>query len=244
MRKIILALAAFTCLTPGVTWADEDPWDWDAYDNTTYGQGAPGISGEQSSNTSTATEEEMMNGYMKNEKVSLTPQVGVLAFTDPLNASSSRAAYGFGADVNLLPMIDKSLSNFYGGISSGLLFSHLGDASSGFFGSMGGITTGTGGANMYVIPANLKVGYNIMDNFRVGAHGGGNVLYRSVGNAISLDAAGTSSPGSAWSMYPNVGADLEYAFNKNVGITLRPDWTFGTGNSFFLGTVGLGIALG
>jgi hypothetical protein len=206
--------------------------------------GSPGTVGTtDTGGMTTATAEDVTGGYLKNQTIGISPQLGVMVFNDAAGETSARAAYGLGIDANLAKMMNQEMANIYLGVSTGFIFSHLGDTGSNLFGS--GTTTaaaGNTGANAFIIPADIKVGYNISDSFRVSAHGGGNVVYRSFGNAMSLGDSSTV-PTSVWRLFPNVGADLEMAVGNSMAILLRPDLTFSPGSEIFTGTAAVSFAL-
>ncbi|MCM2278442.1 MAG: hypothetical protein NDJ89_10240 [Oligoflexia bacterium] len=191
----------------------------------------------------TAEAEEVTRGYLRNEAFGIKPQVGVLAFKDSTGDSTGRMAEGFSLEWNATRAFGMD-QKVYLGPSTGLIFSHLGSATSNFVGTDPDRAVGNAGANLIIIPANLKVGYNISDRYRISAHGGGNMTYRSVANSMRLGATTSSGDADVWRMYPNVGGDVEIAFSRNALLLLRPDLTITPGDDFFTGTVGLGITLG
>jgi len=181
---------------------------------------------------------------LRREVVGISPQVGVVSFNDVTGNYTSRATAGMNIAFNATPLLsDSEWSPFYMGIATGAYYSHLGATTSNFFGTDPSASIGSRGANLLVVPANLKAGINIMDNVRLSAHGGGNVTYRSSANAINFGPATSSDTGSVWRMYPNAGADLEIGLSRNVALSARPDFTFTTGNTLFMGTVGLTASL-
>jgi hypothetical protein len=190
---------------------------------------------------SETTTDEVQGGYLQNEGFGLKPHAGVVVFNDPIEEDTTRGIVGIQLSWNLARAFEYS-TPLYFGIETGGFFSHLGAPGSNFFGSDDN-GLGGGGANMVLIPANLKVGIAPVESVRLSAHGGGNVLYRSVANAINT---GTSSVGGedVWRIYPNVGGELEFALGRNAALTLRPDWTITPGDDFFVGTLGLGLAIG
>jgi hypothetical protein len=199
---------------------------------------------ERESPVSTARAPEAQRSMLlREELVSVKPQVGAIAFTDAQNESTSRLAAGATADMNLVPFIDSTLREWYVGPVVGLFYSHLGDTDANFFGANTTAPSGLGGANLAIIPTNLKVGYAFTEFYRISAHGGGNIVYRSVANSLNL-GAGSNSSDSLWKYYPNVGGDLDIAIARSVALTLRPDVTFTPGNTVFTGTLGLGIFFG
>ncbi len=204
--------------------------------STVWGADDPGMS-DDTNLSSTAGASEVTRGYLANETVGIKPQLGLMVFTDQNGNSTSRAMGGFTVDGNIATMIDKNWNNIFIGPSSGFLFSHLGQTGSNFVGTSADITgMGDPGSNIFLIPANLKLGYNITDNLRVAGHGGGNVTYRSVANSLNLGAS-SSLPGSVWRIFPNVGGDLELGLGKHAALMLRPDWTLTPGDSIFTGTI-------
>ena len=186
-----------------------------------------------------APEAEVTRGLLKQEKVAIRPQAGVLAYTDQTGNTSSRLAAGLTIDWNLMSSFEPGgMSNWYIGPSTGLIYSHLGNADANFFGSNSSVSSGTEGANFFYVPVNLKVGYNVADNFRIAAHGGGNMTYRSKPQAISI---GTNT-GTTTQAFPNVGADLEWGMG-GIALGLRPDWTLGTQNSIFTGSLTVAVPI-
>jgi len=219
--------------------------------NTTTGSQSSGIV-EQSPGTldepgmtTRAESHEVTRGYLSNEVVGIKPQAGVLAYTQSTGDMSARPTIGFTAEANLASRMAGNASNVYVGPVTGFLYSHLGEPSSNFWGTTGSadVKTGAAGANMFLIPANLKVGYNVTDKVRLSAHGGGNVFYRSIASEMPSGSS-TAASGSQWKFYPNAGGDLEVAVSPRVAILARPDWTFTPGPNFFTGTLGVGINIG
>ncbi len=182
---------------------------------------------------------------MKESKVSIQPQMGVLSYKDDRGNATARASYGFTADSNFLKVFDEATpTRFYIGPSTGLIFSHIGSSSADLFGS--GVDSGrTNGANVILVPVNLKLGYNIRDNFRLSARAGGNVTYRSIGNSVAWgDSSQELGAGDGWTMFPNVGLDLELGVGKKTTVLIRPDYMITPGTDVFSGTIGIGINMG
>lgn len=186
--------------------------------------------------------EHFKSGLIRDEVAGATPQFGLIAFEDPLGNTTSRLAAGFTADLNAVPLVDNTWKEYFAGFTTGLIYSHLGSASSNFFGADADFGFTPAGANLVVIPTDLKVGYHTDNNARYSLHAGGNVVYRSVGSSIDLGSSSTTSD-SVWRIFPNVGAAFEYGFGGNVVLAIRPDFTFTPGNTLFTGTMGLGILL-
>lgn len=251
MHRIMTTLVLSAALIGTAAWANEDsntdtnqqPGSvaTDSYSQPSDEQ--PGTA-DETAGTTTTTAEEATRGYLSDEVVGVRPQVGFLLFKDNLGTDSTqaRAAYGLTLGMNAMPLISKDLKQFYAGPETGLIYSHLGSASSNFFGANAPASVAAG-SNFFYIPANLKVGYNIADRWRVAVHGGGNITYRSISDSMFL---GDSTVGttSNWRIYPNVGADFEASFGKNLALTLRPDLTVTPGNEIFTGTVALAIPIG
>lgn len=197
---------------------------------------------DDSSLSTTAESNQVTGGALRDEVVSIRPQVGDMTYTPFVGSSTeSRAEYGVSLDANVMTMIDKSLRDFYIGPSTGVYFSQLGDVNANFFGSNPTNVTFDSG-NMLIIPLDLKAGYSITDNFRLGAHGGGNIIYNSFPGSVSLTDSGYNA--NQWKMFPNAGFDLEFGIARNVSLSLRPDWTLAPVNSMFSGTLGIGVSLG
>jgi hypothetical protein len=201
---------------------------------------APAAFAQDSDQTApvSVTEENPHHGTLMDEAVAIKPQVGVFDFNDSTGNQTLRGAVGLALELNFSRIVSGVSNNLYFGISTGGLYSHLGDVGSNFIGTSPGQTAGVGGANVILFPVDAKLGYNFSDNFRLSAHGGGNVLYNSIPGSMDI------SSNKTWNLYPNVGADLDILLTRNVELTFRPDETFTGGLDFFTGTIALGFALG
>lgn len=190
-----------------------------------------------------ATESEITKGLLQDEKYSIKPLVGAIAYRDVQGSNTGRAAAGLTMDMNAITLIEKGATQWYVGPAIGAIFSHMGEPTSNFFGADATQNANQGNANILIMPANLKAGYAFTDYYRIGVHGGGNVIYRSVANSMNL-GEGSESSGTLWKVYPSVGGDLDIALGKSVAITLRPDWTLTPADDLFTGSLGVGIFLG
>lgn len=183
-------------------------------------------------------EREISRGPLKDESFGIKPLVGVVAFDEAATGDdTSRGAVGLLFDWNFLSGTHAFFGPQFGGI-----YSHLGSPGSNFFGSDGGAAQT--GANLLQLPANLKLGANIGDRFRVALHGGANFVYRSINASMNLGRDADNTLSDNWSVFPNLGGDVEFGLGKSVSLMLRPDWTFTPGDDFFTGSVSLGIPLG
>ncbi|MBC7693594.1 MAG: hypothetical protein H7222_17650 [Methylotenera sp.] len=182
------------------------------------------------------------DSMLKREVVGIKPQVGALSTSD--RSQDSRLAYGFTADLNLASSIWKAgskMRNVFFGPSTGVLYSNRGAAGSNFFASS---DISGDSAKLMLIPANLKLGYNITPSFRVSAHGGGNFVYRNNPGAVQLGNLTSTSNGADWTLRPNVGADFEFGLGQNFGLIIRPDVTLNPGNDLYSATIGFNALIG
>jgi hypothetical protein len=188
------------------------------------------------------------------EKIGIKPQVGVVNYRDASNAKSNRALYGATVDFNMAGFANNMLgmqhnSGLYLGPQTGFLFSHIGAVGGTFFGDSGAqggtpnVANSDPGANMFMIPANLKAGWTLY-GFRASAHGGGNVIYRSSAASVLVGKNTPITTGSKWGMLPDAGAELEYGVLNGGAVIARSDWTFGGSNTMFTGTLGLSLPIG
>lgn len=199
---------------------------------------------DQNMGTSTTSTENMGRSGLANETLSVKPEVGVATFTNTAGSDNSRGAAGLDIEYNLSGMAaGMSGTPLYLGVQTGIIYSHIGTASGNFFGGNGDSNATSPGANMLLIPADLKLGWNVTDSFRLSAHGGANVIYRSIQTAMQLGTP-NGNTGSAWSFYPNVGADLDFALLPRLTLLIRPDVTLTPGPDLYSGMVGLGFSLG
>ena len=185
----------------------------------------------------------LSSGLLKDEIVSLKPEFGVATYTAPNNQGQGRATYGILSDLNFSKTLPPEWGPIYLGITSGLMFTHLGSATSNFWGSDPSQVVTDPGANMLLFPADIEAGWAMNNNARLAIHGGANVLYRSVANSIDMGDS-SSVPGSVWRLFPNLGVDFDYSIGRNVAISIRPDLTLTPGNNVFIAAVGVGIGWG
>ncbi len=256
MRRTILTMMMSASLVATAGWADDNASNLSANhdpslnENMNSNEEAGSVADDTviytdnqkagSAETSTADMGEYRSA-LKNEALGIKPQVGAMVFNNPVSGNKdARAAYGATIDLNLTRLATSNPTPVYLGLSTGGLYSHFGGSNSNFFGTGEGAR---GGQNLLLIPANAKIGYNLTDGFRLGAHGGGNVIYRSQQNALSLGSNSVGS-GSDWSIFPNAGLDLEFGLGRNAALILRPDMTFTTGENLFTGTLGFSLPIG
>jgi len=219
MTRTLWLLMAALSWVPAWAWADSST-----------------SSGQVSSATAPGVEHPVQ---LKDELWDFSPQVGVIGVNNLAGNYNLRAAYGLGINANLAPFLFGDGSYVYLGISTGGFYSHLGSDTSNLFGQNGSAFDPTAtSAGLLVIPADLKLGYSF-SSVRLSVHGGGNVTYRNFADSLDLGAASSASGGSSWTMFPNAGADLDVAIARGVNLTARPDFTFTTGNTLFMGTLGI-----
>jgi hypothetical protein len=192
--------------------------------------------------TSSANNPVTTPGSLASETVGIKPEIGLLNFHDSQGQNATRGAVGIHYDFNMSNLLSSVGGNrIYFGPSVGALYSHLGASGSSFFGSSPDNNDGTAGGNLIEFPLDLKLGYNVFDNLRISAHGGGTLLYRSVADSMQIDNSVGSN--SNWKIYPAVGGDIEFGIAKNVALDVRPDVTLTPINTLFTGAIGIGIAL-
>lgn len=183
---------------------------------------------------------------IRDEIVGIKPQAGTILYKSPVDDSNQqRLIFGLTADWNMRhAFFGGNPTRWALGPSVGIYYSHLGSGNSDFFGAGDGSERNLGGgANMLLLPLNFKVGYNLTDSFRISAHGGGNMIFRSKANSMNLGAdQGVSD--TLWKMYPNAGADFEIGLTRSVALLFRPDFTIAPEKDIFTGTVGISASLG
>jgi hypothetical protein len=160
----------------------------------------------------------------------IRPSAGALFFN-----GNERFAGGVLLDFNFL---DNPRMKF--GPATGVLYSSLSGAN-----FLSGISTGNDDY-IFQIPANLKFTYAIDDACRwhFGAHGGANIIRTNVGQTFGGPGGTTVTEGnSSWDAHGNVGADVDFALNTNVDISLRPDVTFLSQFDAVTATLGLAVKL-
>ena len=193
--------------------------------------------------TTERTEKEVSGNYLQKEIVGIKPQAGFVTFKNSDGNTDSRLAMALILEMNAVSTFykgHKEFKNWYIGPSSGLVFSHLGEPSSNFFGAdPSGARVAQAGSNFLMIPVNLKFGYLWPDsNVRFSVRGGGNVTYRTVAQSLNFGSATSGGTGPVWRMYPNIGADIE------IGrLSIRPDLTMTPEDELFSATIGYNFSL-
>jgi hypothetical protein len=172
---------------------------------------------------------------LKEQRWGLSAQLGNLTYTDNGGAAASRMTLGVGFDWNASKELRPDApSNEYVGLSSGFLYSHPGATDANYFGAS---STVGGDSNLFLIPLDLKLGYDFTDSFRLSVRGGGNLIYRSNASVSNL-GAGSSGVSDLWKIYPNVGMDADFQLSPNFALTIRPDITLTPGNDLYVATLG------
>ncbi len=196
---------------------------------------------QERGSVSTADSREIYRGegYLADERIGIKPQAGVLFFNKPAedlvsDDSTQRAVYGATLDIN----VAEAGSPIFFGPSTGVFYSSIGSPNASFFGAGGSGAD----SHAFIVPANLKLGFNLSPGFRVSAHGGVNAIYRSAAGTISAGESIESD--DKWSLYPNVGADIELGLGSQAALILRPDITLTSGNDILGATIGLSIFAG
>jgi hypothetical protein len=181
------------------------------------------------------SEKKPSEGGLRDEAVGINPQFGILSLDNLVDDGQTRAVGGLTVDINVLRRVNTEGGRPFFGPSTGVLYSHLGTATSNFIG-----TDGTGGrddgTHLLLIPFNLKAGYTIGDVFRPSVHAGGTLLYN---NRPSVPTGIQATTDSTTTVRVNVGLDFEFGLGKSVALMLRPDWIFAEDNTIFVGTLGL-----
>lgn len=178
---------------------------------------------------------EGMPETLKEQRWGLSAQLGNLTYTDNSGSAASRMTLGVGFDWNASKDLRPDApSNEYVGLSSGFLYSHPGATDANYLGAS---STVGGDSNLFMIPLDLKIGYDFTDSFRLSVRGGGNLIYRSNASVTNI-GAGSSGVSDLWKIYPNVGVDADFQLSPNFALTLRPDITLTPGNDLYVATVG------
>ena len=200
-----------------------------------------GRTGDETLQVSQQHAEDLGERTLSTEVFGIKPQFGVLDYKTLAGNTETRAAIGTTFEWNLANSMGSHATRWYVGPVTGIFYSHIGSNGANYVGS--GSAAG-GSSNLWQFPLNLKIGYAFSDGFRISARGGGNVIYRTAVESVAVGTTLTTVSGSAWNVYPNVGADFEFAIGKTVALMLRPDFTLTPGNNLFTGTVGIAFPVG
>jgi len=228
--KFLISLMAFLLIGASVASAQPDKENDPEFDNNVdmVGPTQPlppkPVQKQQQQQQQTVTQElnYTPEHSIRDQVIGITPEIGMISYTNQSGTYTTRATAGAGFDLNFLAQRpDSEIQNWYGG---------------NFFGS-NSAGAPTNNSNLVIIPADVKVGYNFNSVFRFSAHGGGNVIYRSVADSIDL-GSGSNGTDSAWKIYPNVGVDAEWQVSQSFSVLIRPDITLTQGNNLLNTTVG------
>lgn len=183
-----------------------------------------------------SAEPEKDEGGLHNQVVGISAQVGIIDVDDASGKSHARAVYGVTSDFNFLAHANTGRGRPFFGPAAGFFYSHLGQSGANFFGvnSPGGVK----GADIFLIPLNLKVGYTFGNAYRISGRLGANIIYQNNPASARQAVPGTFID-EDWDASTNLGADVEIGLSRNVSLVLRPDWIFRPGAITFSGTAGL-----
>jgi hypothetical protein len=166
--------------------------------------------------------------------------VGLFGFGESDGTYTSRAAYGFNLDWNAA----KSFGNapVALGLETGFIYSHPGGTSAGFFGSS---TSGDSNANSnaFIVPLNIEMGYQPMDEWKLALLLGASGLYRSNTSAI-LVGRNDLNGGTSFDIFPSLGMKIGWAVSKGMAVSLRGDYIPTPGKDLFTTTLGAVFPLG
>lgn len=198
--------------------------------------------------SSSANAHAVTKGGLGDEVVGIKVQAGDLNFRDPTGQLQNRNLLGFTAEMNASALFSNitgiDTKNLFLGPQIGFFYSHVGEAQANFWGTdSAALGSANGGANLFEMPLDLKVGGNV-GPFRLAVHGGGNIFYRSVSNAVAMGYNPDTSSDSSWTILPNLGLDIEFGLTNAVALIIRPDLTFGGDNRLWSATAGVSIPLG
>ncbi len=187
--------------------------------------------------TTTARAPEVTQGAY-DSAVEVTPRVGAIGFENSNNVYDSRIAEGIDLGWNLGGMVPE-VRPFVLGITSGVLFSHIGAADSNFLG-MNSVSNNTG-TNAFVVPLEATFGYKFTDSTMASLLLGASGIYRSDNTQMLLGRA-DGTGGSSFDVFPTAGLALGLDL-KSVGVTVRGDYIPTPIQDSFTATIGLTIPL-
>lgn len=191
------------------------------------------------SSVSQARTSEVAPSNVYDSVINITPEIGVLGYSDALTNYTSRVAEGFNLDWNIANMV--SISGMQMGLETGLLYSHLGSPSSNFFGTNAELVGGEG-SNTYLVPATIVAGYKPSDQSVIAFKVGAQLLYQSMAGSINTGRSITGT--TATDVFPSLGLNLGYSLSKKVGISLRGDYIPTPAQDMFSTFLGATIGLG
>lgn len=190
--------------------------------------------------TTTAESREVMKGVYE-RTFSLTPRVGALGYQDGDLNYTSRIIEGFTANLNLAGVMTTP-ENWNVGLESGLLYSHVGSPTSNFFGSNAGVDS-TPGANSFLVPMNIALGYKPMDKFLIALNLGTNLVYRSIPGSMHFGRGSDTGDGNEIDFFPSTGLLAGWTLGRDVALSLRGDYIPTPADDMFTATLGATIGI-
>ncbi len=202
---------------------------------------AQDTSQDETSPMSTAESSEITkNVYSK--AWNLTPRFGVIGYQDGNLNYTSRALGGMTTNINLASVLP--FTNLWNiGLETGLLYTHAGSAGSNFFGTNvagSGVSTGS---NSFIVPINLSLGYQIMDNLFFAVNAGPQLIYRSVPSTMHFGRDSDLASANQIDFFPGLGANIGWEVSKNVALSLRGDFIPTPSIGMFTTTLGATVGI-
>lgn len=178
-------------------------------------------------------------GGLDDQVAAFIPQAGFLSLGDLEGDDQVRAVGGLTVEGNLLADVKTEAWKPYLGPTVGVFYSHLGRPGANFFGLNS--PSGDAGADMVLIPLNIKGGFTWDDRARIAFHAGVNVNYQN--SRRDDPETDVFFADRDWSANTNVGLDFEFGLGDDALLLFRPDWTFRSGQDVFTATIGFGLLI-
>jgi len=167
-------------------------------------------------------------GGVHRAPLDVTARAGFFDYTrTAIGPSASKAIGGLSLDWNASETVGTA-SPIYYGATTGLSFTRL---DNGLNNSL------NNGSNLFIVPANVLLGYHVTDQFLAAANTGVNFLLQGDPSVLGI---GTSDLKAV----PNLGLNASYSFTDALALAAKADWSFADGQTPFTGTLGLSIPLG
>lgn len=163
-------------------------------------------------------------GGVHRSAIDVTARAGFFDYNrTTLGPSESKAIGGLSVDWNTSETVGTA-SPIYYGATTGLSFTRLDN----------GLNNGS---NLFILPANVLLGYHVTDQFLAAANTGVNFLIQGDPSVLGI---GTSHLKAV----PNLGLNASYSFTDSLALAAKADWSFADAQTPFTGTLGLSIPLG
>jgi len=154
--------------------------------------------------------------------LTLTFRVGAFSYIDSIYTRTDR--FLGGVQLDWMPAFSIApATGVFLGLQTGVFSSHTGAVGPGFLGHNRGNNIGVN-SNVFLVPLNLVIHYQITGHLMAALNVGANAVYRTVSNQVILGHASDFSTGGSTEFLPDIGLTLGIALSPTFGLSIRADY--------------------